>query len=94
MLVRSLNLRRLSLVVLAGSPNKFLTQLPSIQEKLVDVLKSSAAPIVQSEVGRPPPFSVCHSSAIIRCIFACVSYCVAYLPTIWRVSGPQYLLSW
>jgi hypothetical protein len=53
MLVRSLNLRRLSLVVLAGSPNKFLTQLPSIQEKLVDVLKSSAAPIVQSEVSRP-----------------------------------------
>lgn len=50
MLVRSLNLRRLSLVVLAGTPNKFLTQLPSIQEKLVDVLKSSAAPIVQSEV--------------------------------------------
>lgn len=50
MLVRSLNLRRLSFVVLAGAPNKFLTQLPSIQEKLVDVLKSSAAPIVQSEV--------------------------------------------
>jgi hypothetical protein len=50
MLVRSLNLRRLSLVVLAGGPNKFLTQLPSIQEKLVDVLKSSAAPIVESEV--------------------------------------------
>lgn len=52
MLVRSLNLRRLSLVVLAGTPNKFLTQLPSIQEKLVDVLKSSAAPIVQSEVNK------------------------------------------
>jgi hypothetical protein len=54
MLVRSLNLRRLSLVVLAGGPNKFLTQLPSIQEKLVDVLKSSAAPIVQSEVRKVP----------------------------------------
>jgi len=57
MLVRSLNLRRLSLVVLAGSPNKFLTQLPSIQEKLVDVLKSSAAPIVQSEVSIRVPES-------------------------------------
>jgi hypothetical protein len=54
MLVRSLNLRRLSLVVLAGGPNKFLTQLPSIQEKLVDVLKSSAAPIVESEVRKFP----------------------------------------
>ncbi|KAG8842667.1 hypothetical protein FRC20_004310, partial [Serendipita sp. 405] len=50
MLVKSLNLRRLSFVVLAGGQNKFLTQLPSIQEKLVDVLKSSPAPIVQSEV--------------------------------------------
>lgn len=49
-LIKSLNLRRLSLVVLAGGQNKFLTQLPSIQEKLVDVLKSGAAPIVQSEV--------------------------------------------
>jgi hypothetical protein len=50
MLVRSLNLRRLSYVILSGTSNKYLTQLPSIQEKLVDVLKSSAAPVVQAEV--------------------------------------------
>ncbi|KAK7025465.1 hypothetical protein VNI00_015993 [Paramarasmius palmivorus] len=40
MLLRSLNLRRLSLVLLAGEKNHYLTQLPSIQEKLVDVLRN------------------------------------------------------
>ncbi|KAK7686626.1 hypothetical protein QCA50_010226 [Cerrena zonata] len=50
MLLRSLNLRRLSYVLLTGEKNHFLTQLPSIQEKLVDTLRNVSAPIVQSEV--------------------------------------------
>ncbi|PSS29693.1 hypothetical protein PHLCEN_2v2841 [Hermanssonia centrifuga] len=50
MLLRSLNLRRLSYVLLTGEKNQFLTQLPTIQEKLVDTLRSVTAPIVQSEV--------------------------------------------
>ena len=50
MLLRSLNLRRLSYVLLAGEKNHFLTQLPTIQEKLVDTLRNVNAPIVQSEV--------------------------------------------
>ncbi|KAI0783393.1 Dopey, N-terminal-domain-containing protein [Abortiporus biennis] len=50
MLLRSLNLRRLSWVVLTGDKNHFLTQLPTIQEKLVDTLRNVTAPIVQSEV--------------------------------------------
>ncbi|KAL0565831.1 hypothetical protein V5O48_016193, partial [Marasmius crinis-equi] len=50
MLLRSLNLRRLSFVLLAGDKNHYLTQLPSIQEKLVDVLRNVTSPIVQSEV--------------------------------------------
>lgn len=50
MLLRSLNLRRLSFVLFTGDKNQFLTQLPSIQEKLVDILKNVSAPIVQSEV--------------------------------------------
>ncbi len=33
MLLRSLNLRRLSYVIFAGEKNTFLTQLPTIQEK-------------------------------------------------------------
>lgn len=50
MLLRSLNLRRLSYVLLAGEKNHFITQLPTIQEKLVDTLRNVNAPIVQSEV--------------------------------------------
>ncbi|KAF9447031.1 hypothetical protein P691DRAFT_803039 [Macrolepiota fuliginosa MF-IS2] len=50
MLVRSLNVRRLSFVVFTGEKNHFLTQLPTIQEKLVDILRNVTAPVVQSEV--------------------------------------------
>ncbi|KAF8559912.1 hypothetical protein OG21DRAFT_1528688 [Imleria badia] len=50
MLVRSLNLRRLSFVLFVGEKNHFLTQLPSVQEKLVDTLRNVPSPIVQSEV--------------------------------------------
>ena len=50
MLLRSLNLRRLSYVILAGDKNQFLTQLPTIQEKLVDIFRTVTSPVVQSEV--------------------------------------------
>ncbi|KXN85691.1 Protein dopey [Leucoagaricus sp. SymC.cos] len=50
MLLRSLNVRRLSFVVFTGEKNHFLTQLPTIQEKLVDILRNVTAPVVQSEV--------------------------------------------
>ncbi|KAJ7070662.1 Dopey, N-terminal-domain-containing protein [Mycena amicta] len=50
MLLRSLNVRRLSYILFAGEKNFFLTLLPSIQEKLVDILRNVTAPIVQSEV--------------------------------------------
>jgi len=50
MLSRSLNLRRVSYAILVGEKNQFLTQLPSIQEKLVDVIRNLTAPIVLSEV--------------------------------------------
>ncbi|KAI0095247.1 Dopey, N-terminal-domain-containing protein [Irpex rosettiformis] len=50
MLLRSLNFRRLSYVILTGEKNQFLIQLPTIQEKLVDTLRNVTAPIVQSEV--------------------------------------------
>jgi len=45
-----MNLRRLSLVLLTGEKNQFVTQLPSIQEKLVDILRNVVSPVVQSEV--------------------------------------------
>lgn len=50
MLLRSLNVRRLSFVLFTGDKNHFLTQLPTIQEKLVEILKNVTSPIVQSEV--------------------------------------------
>jgi len=50
MLLRSLNLRRLSYVLFVGEKNHWLTQLPSIQERLVDVFRSIPSPVVQSEV--------------------------------------------
>ncbi|KAG5652198.1 hypothetical protein H0H81_005933 [Sphagnurus paluster] len=50
MLLRSLNVRRLSLVLFTGDKNHFLTQLPTIQEKLVDIFKNVTSPIVQCEV--------------------------------------------
>ena len=50
MLLRSLNLRRLSFVLFTGEKNHFLTQLPSVQEKLVDILRNVSSPVVQSEV--------------------------------------------
>lgn len=51
MLLRSLNLRRLSYVLFSGDKNQYLTQLPGIQEKLVDLLRSgTTAPVVLSEV--------------------------------------------
>ncbi|KAG6851405.1 hypothetical protein H0H93_005803 [Arthromyces matolae] len=50
MLLRSINVRRLSLILFAGEKNHFLTQLPTIQEKLVDIFRNVTAPIVQCEV--------------------------------------------
>ena len=51
MISRSANLRRLSFVLLAAEQNHFLTQLPAIQEKLVDILRTNVvSPRVHSEV--------------------------------------------
>jgi len=50
MLLRSLNLRRLSYVLFTGEKNHFLTQLPTIQEKLVDIFRTVSSPIVQGEM--------------------------------------------
>ena len=50
MLLRSLNLRRLSFILYSGDKNHFVTLLPTIQEKLVDIFRNVSAPIVQSEV--------------------------------------------
>lgn len=50
MQMKAQNIRRLSFVLLASEKNHFLTQLPAIQEKLVDLLRNGGSPIVESEV--------------------------------------------
>ncbi|KAK8861427.1 hypothetical protein IAR55_002246 [Kwoniella newhampshirensis] len=51
MLAKSLNLRRLSFVLIAAERNGYLSQLPAIQERLVEMLRSTAvSPRVHSEV--------------------------------------------
>ncbi|KAJ2307869.1 hypothetical protein IWW55_000746, partial [Coemansia sp. RSA 2706] len=48
--MRALALRRLSFAIWAGSTNQYLSQLPHVQERLVDILKNAPLPIVQCEV--------------------------------------------
>ncbi|KAM0754971.1 hypothetical protein T439DRAFT_284317 [Meredithblackwellia eburnea MCA 4105] len=49
-LSRALSLRRLTYTIFTGDKNRFLTQLPIIQEKLVDLLRSSVGDMVHAEV--------------------------------------------
>lgn len=49
-LSRALSLRRLTYTIFTGDKNRFLTQLPMIQEKLVDLLRSSVGDTVHAEV--------------------------------------------
>ncbi|BGP31712.1 hypothetical protein JCM10296v2_003486 [Rhodotorula toruloides] len=49
-LSRALSLRRLTYTLLTSQKDRFLTQLPMIQEKLVDLLRSSVGEIVHAEV--------------------------------------------
>ncbi|KAJ1666243.1 hypothetical protein IW140_003231 [Coemansia sp. RSA 1813] len=49
-MVRAIAIRRLSFVIWAGTTNQYLSSLPPIQERLVDILKSSPHPAVQIEV--------------------------------------------
>jgi hypothetical protein len=49
-LSRALSLRRLTYALYTGEKDRFLTQLPLIQEKLVDLLRSSVGDLVHGEV--------------------------------------------
>ncbi|PWN52444.1 hypothetical protein IE53DRAFT_367211 [Violaceomyces palustris] len=50
MLARAFNLRRLSFVIYSGDKDHFLPQLPNIQEKVVDILRTNVAELVHAEV--------------------------------------------
>jgi hypothetical protein len=47
---RSLNLRRLSFVLFSGHVDQYITQLPIIQEKVVDLLKLEHGEMVHVEI--------------------------------------------
>ncbi|GAA6042706.1 hypothetical protein JCM8097_003757 [Rhodosporidiobolus ruineniae] len=49
-LSRALSLRRLTYTLFTGDKDRYLTQLPLIQEKLVDLLRSSVGDMVHAEV--------------------------------------------
>ncbi|GAA5963888.1 hypothetical protein JCM21900_003967 [Sporobolomyces salmonicolor] len=49
-LSRALSLRRLTYTIFTGDKDRFVTQLPIIQEKLVDLLRSSVGDMVHAEV--------------------------------------------
>lgn len=53
MLTRAMSIRKLSLALYAAKRNHFLTQLPTIQEKLVELLRSSGtSPMIQNEASQ------------------------------------------
>ncbi|KAI8329724.1 Dopey, N-terminal-domain-containing protein [Chlamydoabsidia padenii] len=47
---RALNLRRVSFVIFAGTVDQFVPQLPSLQEKIVDLLKLDHSELVHVEI--------------------------------------------
>ncbi|PWZ01195.1 hypothetical protein BCV70DRAFT_199555 [Testicularia cyperi] len=60
MLSKALNLRRLSFTIFAGELDAFLTQLPAIQERVVDLLRSNVSEVVHAE------FYLCMRVLLVR----------------------------
>ncbi|WFD42123.1 hypothetical protein MPSI1_000761 [Malassezia psittaci] len=50
LMYRAVSIRRLSYAIYSGSRDQFLAQLPLIQEKVVDILRSNAPELVQIEI--------------------------------------------
>ena len=90
MISRSLNLRRLSFVLLAAEQDHYLTRLPSIQEKLVEILRTNVvSPGVHSEVSSQS--SSCADIQFHRSTYVCAFSCVASVRSILPISGQSSL---
>lgn len=79
-LSRALSLRRLTYVLFTGEKDRYLTQLPLIQEKLVDLLRSPVGDMVHAEVRLELTSFVTSYSTVLssrRSISACASSSVA-----------------
>lgn len=74
---KAANIRRLSLVLLAAEPNQYLVQLPHIQERLVDILRTPTGfPKISAEVSRMCPLNgMATKYRAARCTSVCESYC-------------------
>lgn len=49
-LSKAMSIRRLSYVIFCGEKNRYLVQLPTIQEKIVELLRAQVSDLVHSEV--------------------------------------------
>lgn len=49
-LSKSMSIRRLSYTIFCAEKNRYLTQLPAIQEKVVELLRANVSDLVHSEV--------------------------------------------
>jgi hypothetical protein len=78
---KAANIRRLSLVLLAAEPNQYLTQLPHIQERLVDILRTPTGfPKISAEVSPGARGKNCSRLiALLRCI-SVFEYCYVDSP--------------
>lgn len=92
-LLRSLNLRRLSFILYTGERNHFLALLPSVQEKLVEILKSPPGPTVQCEVWLTISRS-CHLLISFRSTCACEFSFADFHRTICQAFGRSFWQSW
>jgi hypothetical protein len=52
-LSKAMSIRRLSYTIFCGEKNRYLVQLPAIQEKVVELLRAQVSDLVHSEVGPP-----------------------------------------
>lgn len=59
-LSKSMSIRRLSYTIFCAEKNRYLTQLPAIQEKVVDLLRANVSDLVHSEVSLHSWLSVIH----------------------------------
>jgi hypothetical protein len=55
-LSKAISIRRLSYTIFCGEKNRYLVQLPAIQEKVVELLRAQVSDLVHSEVGVIMPY--------------------------------------
>lgn len=86
-LSKAMSIRRLSYTIFCGEKNRYLVQLPAIQEKVVELLRAQVSDLVHSEVRSNRPYC---STNLMNCLNAQVYLCLRVL--LCRI-GNQHLSS-